>query len=164
MQCPSRGENDGVSIPLLGRSAPRPGESAAASACGARGAGRLLRCRLPSLCVFLLADRKTGGSSISWTIENYTRFFTEAAYWRMLLRSFGLVSLASALTVLLSFPVRLFRGREGASGAAALWILIAIIPFWTSYLIRVLAWLNMFGDQGLINQALIGIGLTDSAD
>src|SRR5918911_1602063 len=39
-----------------------------------------------------------------WTMANYVRFFTERAYWQMLLRSFWLVALASALTVLLSFP------------------------------------------------------------
>src|SRR5213079_2836503 len=42
------------------------------------------------------------------------------------------------------------------------WILVAIIPFWTSDLIRVLAWLNMFGDQGLINKGLIWLGLIQS--
>ena len=97
-----------------------------------------------------------------WTMGNYTRFFTEPAYWRMLLRSFGLVSLASALTVLLSFPFAYFVAAKVRPSRRLAWILIAIIPFWTSYLIRVLAWLNMFGDQGLINKALIGLGLVDS--
>src|SRR5206468_12598804 len=97
-----------------------------------------------------------------WTTENYTRFFTEPAYWRMLLRSFELVSLASALTVFLSFPFAYFVAAKVRPSRRLIWILIAIIPFWTSYLIRVLAWLNMFGDEGLINKALTGIGLIDS--
>src|SRR5439155_18083698 len=97
-----------------------------------------------------------------WTTENYTRFFTEPAYWRMLLRSFELVSLASALTVLLSFPFAYFVAAKVRPSRRLAWILVAIIPFWTSYLIRVLAWLNMFGDEGLINKALTGIGLVGS--
>ena len=97
-----------------------------------------------------------------WTMGNYTRFFTEPAYRRMLLRSFGLVSLASALTVFLSFPFAYFVAAKVRPARRLAWILIAIIPFWTSYLIRVLAWLNMFGDQGLINRALTGIGLVNS--
>ena len=96
-----------------------------------------------------------------WTIANYARFFTQAAYWRMLLRSFWLVSLASALTVVLSFPFAYFVAAKVQPSRRLAWILIAIIPFWTSYLIRVFAWLNMFGDEGLINQALTSIGLID---
>ena len=97
-----------------------------------------------------------------WTTENYTRFFTEGAYWRMLLRSFSLVAIASALTVLLSFPFAYFVAAKIPPSRRLVWILIAIIPFWTSYLIRVFAWLNMFGDAGLINTALTEIGLVHS--
>src|SRR5579885_2906630 len=97
-----------------------------------------------------------------WTMANYRRFFTEEAYWRMLLRSFWLVALASAFTVLLSFPFAYFVAAKVRPSRRLAWILVAIIPFWTSYLIRVLAWLNMFGDEGLINKALSGIGLTDA--
>jgi spermidine/putrescine transport system permease protein len=97
-----------------------------------------------------------------WTTENYIRFFTQPAYQRMFVRSFWLVSLASALTVLLSFPFAYFVAAKVKPSRRLAWILIAIIPFWTSYLIRVLAWLNIFGDAGLINQALIGAGLVDS--
>jgi ABC-type spermidine/putrescine transport system permease subunit II len=97
-----------------------------------------------------------------WTTANYVRFFTERAYWQMLLRSFWLVALASALTVLLSFPFAYFVAAKVRPSQRLFWILVAVIPFWTSYLIRVLAWLNMFGDEGLINKALTGIGLVDS--
>src|SRR5439155_13766466 len=97
-----------------------------------------------------------------WTMGNYTRFFTEPAYWRMLLRSFELVSLASALTVALSFPFAYFVAAKVRPSRRLIWILVAIIPFWTSYLIRVLAWLNMFGDEGFINKALTGLGLAES--
>jgi len=97
-----------------------------------------------------------------WTTANYVRFFTERAYWQMLLRSFWLVAVASALTVLLSFPFAYFVAAKVRPSQRLLWILVAVIPFWTSYLIRVLAWLNMFGDEGLINKALTGLGLVDS--
>src|SRR5205823_5758442 len=97
-----------------------------------------------------------------WTIENYTRFFASAAYPRMLLRSFWLVALASALTVILSFPFAYFVAAKVKPSRRLIWILVAIIPFWTSYLIRVLAWLNMFGDEGLINRALTSFGLIQS--
>jgi ABC-type spermidine/putrescine transport system permease subunit I len=97
-----------------------------------------------------------------WTMENYARFFSSPAYPRMLLRSFWLVALASAFTVVLSFPFAYFVAAKVRPSRRLIWILVAIIPFWTSYLIRVLAWLNVFGDEGLINRALTGLGLIES--
>ena len=117
---------------------------------------------LAVLVVYSFWPTEDGQIIHRWTTENYARFFTEEAYWRMLLRSFWLVSLASALTVLLSFPFAYFVAAKVRPSRRLVWILIAIIPFWTSYLIRVFAWLHMFGDEGLINKALIGIGLVDS--
>jgi spermidine/putrescine transport system permease protein len=114
---------------------------------------------LSVLVVYSFWPTENGRIVHQWTIENYVRFFTEQAYWRMLLRSFWLVALASAFTVLLSFPFAYFVAAKVRPSQRLIWILFAIIPFWTSYLIRVLAWLNMFGDQGLINKALTGIGL-----
>jgi spermidine/putrescine transport system permease protein len=117
---------------------------------------------LAVLIVYSFWPTEDGRIVHHWTIANYARFFTEEAYRRMLLRSFWLVAVASALTTLLSFPFAYFVAAKVRPSRRLIWILIAIIPFWTSYLIRVLAWLYMFGDEGLINTALINIGLVDS--
>src|SRR5262245_58535002 len=117
---------------------------------------------LAVLIVYSFWPTEDGRIVHHWTTANYARFFTEAAYQRMLLRSFWLVALASALTVVLSFPFAYFVAAKVRPSRRLAWILVAIIPFWTSYLIRVLAWLNMFGDEGLINKALAGIGLSES--
>src|SRR4051794_23165856 len=98
----------------------------------------------------------------NWTLDNYTRFFTQETYWRTLLRSFWFVGLASAITVALTFPFAYFVATKVRPRRRLFWILVAIIPFWTSYLIRVFAWLNVFGDEGLLNKALQGIGLTNA--
>jgi ABC-type spermidine/putrescine transport system permease subunit II len=111
------------------------------------------------LVVYSFWPTEDGRIVHQWTLENYIRFFTRQAYWGMLLRSFGWVAFASALTVLLSFPFAYYVAVKVRPSRRLVWILLAIIPFWTSYLIRVLAWLNMFGDAGLINKGLIEIGL-----
>src|SRR5262245_41273792 len=116
---------------------------------------------LTVLVVYSFWPTEDGRIVHQWTLENYTRFFTQQAYRGMLLRSFGLVALASALTVLLSFPFAYFVAVKVRPSERLIWILFAIIPFWTSYLIRVLAWLNMFGDEGLINKGLTEIGLIE---
>jgi ABC-type spermidine/putrescine transport system permease subunit II len=114
------------------------------------------------LLVYSFWPTRDGVIVHDWTLSNYTRFFTHKTYWSTLLRSFGFVGLASALTVLLTFPFAYFVATKVRPRRRLAWILVAIIPFWTSYLIRVFAWLNMFGDDGLINKALRGIGLVHS--
>lgn len=104
-----------------------------------------------------------GGEVVrEWTLSNYTRIFSESAYWSSLLRSFLFVGLASLLTVALAFPFAYFVATKVKPSRRLLWILLATIPFWTSYLIRVFAWLNLLGDGGIINDALVGIGLIDA--
>ena len=119
---------------------------------------------VPLAVLILYSFWPTEGGQIvhRWTLDNYVRFFSSSAYPRMLLRSFWLVAVSSALTVVLSFPFAYFVAAKVKPSQRLIWILIAIIPFWTSYLIRVLAWLNMFGDAGLINTALTGLGLIGS--
>lgn len=101
----------------------------------------------------------------NWTFDNYTRFFTESTYWRLYLRSFAFVALASGITVALTFPFAYFVATKVRPERRVLWVLIAVIPFWTSYLLRVFALLNLFGDEGLLNKLLMKIGvLSEPAD
>lgn len=158
----SRRSKDGVSIPVLGRVRHRGLESPLLPLPAVLVVAVGFFMPLAVLVVYSFWPTEDGQIIHRWTTENYARFFTEQAYWRMLLRSFGLVSLASALTVLLSFPFAYFVAAKVRPSRRLAWILIAVIPFWTSYLIRVFAWLNMFGDQGLINRALTEISLVSS--
>lgn len=96
-----------------------------------------------------------------FTLDNYSRFFSTPTYWQSLLRSFLFVGIAAAITVAATFPFAYYVATKAKPSRRLFWILIATIPFWTSYLIRVFAWLNLLGDGGLINEALISIGLID---
>jgi spermidine/putrescine transport system permease protein len=151
-----------VAMPLLGRLQRRGLESPLLPLPAVLAVAVGFFAPLAVLLVYSFWPTEEGRIVHQWTMANYIRFFTQAAYWRMLLRSFWLVSLSSALTVLLSFPFAYFVATKVKPSRRLAWILIAIIPFWTSYLIRVLAWLNMFGDEGLINTALMSIGLVNS--
>lgn len=94
-----------------------------------------------------------------FTTDNYRRFFTESTYWQSLLRSFLFVGIASAATVLLTFPFAYFVAVKVPPRRRLLWVLVATVPFFTSYLIRVFAWLNLLGGDGIINDALRRIGV-----
>ena len=97
-----------------------------------------------------------------WTLDNYARFFTDDNYWMSLVRSFLFVGLAAALTVGLTFPFAYYVATKVRPPRRLLWVLLAVLPFFTSYLIRVFVWLNLLGDSGILNQLLIDAGLTES--
>ena len=94
-----------------------------------------------------------------FTTDNYRRFFQASTYWQSLLRSFLFVGIASAATTILTFPFAYFVAVKAPPRHRLLWVLVATVPFFTSYLIRVFAWLNLLGGDGIINDALRRIGL-----
>lgn len=118
---------------------------------------------LPLLVVVLYSFRPTvdGQVASTFTLDNYLRFFVEDTYWQSLVRTVSFVGLASAVTVAVAFPFAYFVATQVSPKRRMLWILLATVPFLTSYLIRVMAWLNLLGSNGLINTALIQLGVVD---
>lgn len=97
---------------------------------------------------------------IDWaapTLENIRRA-ADPLYLSIFLDS-GLVALAATLIALLiGYPAAYAIARAPAHRQTAL-LFIAILPFWTNYLIRTYAWIVLLNPAGLINSALIGAGL-----
>ena len=97
-----------------------------------------------------------GGVEQPFTFENYTRFL-DPLYGVILLRSFWIAGIATLLCLLLGFPLALFIARSGSR--KNLYLSLVILPFWTSFLIRTYAWMFLLRDTGLINSALLALGL-----
>ncbi len=90
-----------------------------------------------------------------WTLDNYAKFFTLPAYRVVLLRTF-LISLAvTIIALVVAYPFAYFLVRHTSPRWQRLFLVLVILPFWTSYLLRVYAWMSILGDRGLINQALL---------
>lgn len=94
-----------------------------------------------------------------WTLENYRRFFEGREYWQTLLKTFAFVGVASATTVVVTFPFAYFVALRVRPARRVVWVVMAVLPFFTSYLIRVLVWMNLLGDEGVLNDALRRSGL-----
>ena len=97
----------------------------------------------------------------TWTMENYRRLAGDAVF----LHVFG-TTLRTALIVTLGalafgYPVALALSRL-RQGAATLVLIIVLLPFWTSVLVRSYAWMVLLGRKGLVNEALIATGLIDA--
>jgi spermidine/putrescine transport system permease protein len=97
-----------------------------------------------------------GGVEIPWTQENYTRLL-DPLYGGIFLRSAWISLLATVGCLVLAFPLALFIARSGAR--KNLYLALVILPFWTSFLIRLYAWMFLLRDTGLINTTLQALGV-----
>lgn len=96
-----------------------------------------------------------------WTLENFTRI-ADSLYLQPIGRSLLLSTVSTLLCLLLGFPVALWISRlSGWRQTAAL--LAVMIPFWSSFVVRTYALVNMLGDGGPLANVLSAIGLTSSA-
>ena len=97
-----------------------------------------------------------------WTFRNYEKIFTRSLtalnYWqtlKMLLITLGVTFvLGFTLAYFLVFDLIQLRTK-------LLLFLLCVVPFWTSAVIRTVAWIPFLGKEGIINQAVMGIGLSD---
>lgn len=109
---------------------------------------------IPLLIVFaysMLTRGPYGGVMQPWTAESYGRVF-DPLYLEILWRSVWIASLATALCLLLGFPLALYIARS--ANHKVLLLNLVMLPFWTSFLIRTYAWMFLLRDTGLINSAL----------
>src|SRR5712691_2475843 len=97
-----------------------------------------------------------GGVEFPSSLENYVRLF-DSVYGAIFVRSFAIAAIATALCIVLGFPLALFIAQSGAR--KSLFLSLVILPFWTSFLIRLYAWMFLLRDTGLINTVLQSLGL-----
>ena len=106
------------------------------------------------LAYSLLSRGPYGGVMGPWTAENYGRIF-DPLYGEILWRSLWIAAVATALCLVLGFPLALYISRAGRH--KMLLLNLVMLPFWTSFLIRIYAWMFLLRDTGLINTALQGL-------
>ncbi|MEQ8291460.1 MAG: ABC transporter permease [Roseovarius sp.] len=95
----------------------------------------------------------------TFTWENYRLALDDPLVRHLLIRSIWIAGLVTAATVALAYPIAYFiafRTRH-----KTLWLLLITIPFWTSYLLRVFSWKLILGFNGVLNSALMTVGLIE---
>src|ERR1700675_1036202 len=94
-----------------------------------------------------------------WNLNNYARFFNQPTYIRTLAKTLAMASAVTAAGLAISLPFTYFLVRYVSRRLQRAVLLAVIVPFWTSYLLRVYAWQAILGEKGALNQFLMGIGL-----
>lgn len=97
---------------------------------------------------------------LSVTADNFLFLLTDKLYAITYLKSLLLASLATLFTLILGFPMAygIARSRPETRG---LLLLLIILPFWISFLLRVYAWMGLLNNYGVINNLLISVGIVD---
>ncbi|MDJ1015523.1 MAG: ABC transporter permease subunit [Paracoccaceae bacterium] len=90
--------------------------------------------------------------------ENFVFLTDDDLYWKAYLSSLQIAFFSTIFTLLVGFPIAYGMANAPDEWRPALMMLV-ILPFWTSFLIRVYAWIGILSTEGFLNQFLIGIGL-----
>ena len=96
----------------------------------------------------------------SFTVKNYEAFFDKWVYGKLLMRSIRMSATVTLITVTLAYPVAYFLAFKVRKNPIT-WLILLSLPFWTSYLLRVLAWKIMLGNSGIINSTLMELGFLE---
>jgi spermidine/putrescine transport system permease protein len=94
-----------------------------------------------------------------WTLQNYEHFFQNATYVRTLLKTLIMGAAVTATCLVMAFAVAYFLARYISRRWARLALLVIIVPFWSSYLLRVYSWQAILGEKGVLNEVLVGLGV-----
>ena len=94
-------------------------------------------------------------------LGNYAAIAGDPIYSALLGRSLKVAAIATAVTVILSYPVAYYVAFH-VHRHKMLWIILLTLPFWTSYLMRIFAWRVVLGYEGVINSALLSVGLIEA--
>lgn len=115
---------------------------------------------LPHLDMLGIALREqTAPRQYAFSFANFMEFFTEPLYWRTFMRTAVMSILATALTLLIAFPVSYYIAKMLRGRSKSLLFLLCLIPFWVSELVRTYGWMILLRETGVISNALQWAGL-----
>jgi spermidine/putrescine transport system permease protein len=97
-----------------------------------------------------------GGAGFS--LANYGQFFTNPSYWRAMTNSIEVTAIVTVTSVLLAYPFAWILAFVVPQHWQRLALMLAILPFWTSYVVRSYAWLLVLAEKGVINTSLLELG------
>jgi spermidine/putrescine transport system permease protein len=93
------------------------------------------------------------GRHLDLTVESYVRFFTDALYARLFVKSFVYAAITAIVCLAIAYPLALLIARSPRKHRDIM-VLLVILPFWSNFLIRVYAWMIILGPQSVFVQML----------
>lgn len=122
----------------------------------------LLALPLATVLIYSVMTGGRGNVSLPLTLDNYAELWSKPVYGYILLKSLLVALTVTFITVVLAYPVAYFVSFHVRPDRKSLWLFLITIPFWTSYIIRVSLWFVILGYDGILDKALMSLGIMDS--
>ena len=118
---------------------------------------------LPHLDLALLSFReRTGPGEYAYSLAQYRTFFAEPLYWDVFVRTAVISLIATAITLLIAFPIAWTIAKLTHGRLSALLFAVCLIPFWVSETVRTLGWMILLRETGVLPGVLVSLGVTDA--
>ena len=111
---------------------------------------------VPFVAMAVMSLTQKGGG---FSLAAYQQFFENPSYWRALVNSLEVTLIVTALSVLLAYPFAWILAFMVPERWQRLALMLAVLPFWTSYVVRSYSWLLVLSEKGVVNSTLVNIGL-----
>ncbi len=107
-----------------------------------------------------LWDWVDGAMKFNINFDNYAYMWEDSLYINAYLSSIKIATIATLLTLLLGYPMAYYIARSPEPRRSIL-LLLVVLPFWTSFLLRVYAWIGILKTNGILNAVLLWAGIID---
>lgn len=97
---------------------------------------------------------------VTFNLDNYRVLLDDSLYLETFLYSVKVAAVSTFWCLLIGYPMAYAIARSKPS-SRNLWLMLIILPFWTSFLLRVYAWVGLLKTNGIINNSLLALGLID---
>lgn len=116
---------------------------------------------LPFLVMGAMSLATLDGRTVVWGLSpaNYVELSEKAYLWRAVVVSLEITLTVTTVSVLLAYPLAWIIAFRVPARWQRLTLLLAILPFWTSYVVRSYAWLLVLAREGIVNKSLIALGI-----
>ncbi|MGG7644323.1 ABC transporter permease [Rhodovulum sp. YNF3179] len=100
-----------------------------------------------------------GADQVGFYLDNWQEALSDPFYRDILLNTLKIAAITTLVCALMGYPAAYFIARS--SGNKAVLLLLLMLPFWISYIIRTMSWINILGVSGAFNSALMAVGILD---
>ncbi len=108
--------------------------------------------------------QRVGGKLVTdFTLANYEKFFAKSVFLQSLVNSLEVTAIVTITSILLAYPLAYILAEKVPQRWQRMALILAILPFWTSYLVRSYSWLLVLSKGGIISNFLLDVGLTSEA-
>ena len=115
---------------------------------------------LPQIDLLLMSFRfETDDGKMIWSFSNYLQFFDEPIYWLTFVRTAIYSIIVTFLTFVIALPLAFYITKVVAPKFQGFLLVLILLPFWVSELVRVYGWMILLRESGVINHFLVKLGI-----